>query len=396
MAALDERKFRGGRLLAFAGGVAVLGWAGLVFGYVEARRATCFAYLTAFAAVTSVVLGALCFLMIHYAAGARWNTVIRRLNEGIVGTFAVLLVLFVPIAANLSLLYTWVEPPQHWSEHALHLLEHKRAYLNPTSFIVRTLLYFAVWLVAAEVLRRWSLARDSKPAPGEDDPHARERTFSIALLPLTALALTFAAFDWVMSLDPLWYSTIFGVYYFAGGFVACTGLLAVLAYAAERSGLAAGAIRPPHFHALGRLMLAFTIFWAYCAFFQAMLIQIADRPEEIQFYLRRLEGGWKSVAVALGLGRFLLPFLLLLPRAPKFRGGVMATAGAWILAAHYLDVYWLVAPAGGAPNPWLHAAALAAVAGTSVTYATLRARGRAIVPFADPAFAGSVEYRSPL
>lgn len=394
MAALDASKFRGSRVLALATGLGAAGWAGLVAGFLMDRRATCFAYLTAFAATASVALGALFFLLIHYAAGARWNTVIRRLNEVVVGAFGVLLLLFAPIALNLEVLYVWVEPPPGLPAHALHQLEHKRAYLNPTFFVVRTLAYFAIWLLAGEVLRRWSLSRDAVP-PKSDESHARERTFSVAILPATALALTFAAFDWVMSLDPLWYSTIFGVYYFAGGFVASTGLLALLAHAADRSGLAGGAIRPPHFHALGRLMLAFTIFWAYCAFFQVMLIQIADRPEEVEFYLRRLEGGWKGVALALAVGRFVLPFLLLLPRAPKFRGRPMAAMGAWILAAHYLDVYWLVAPAGGAPAPLLHLASLAAVVGTSVAYATARARGSALVPLRDPELARSMEYRSP-
>jgi hypothetical protein len=248
------------------------------------------------------------------------------------------------------------------------------------------------------VLCRWSTRRDAAASSAVSAaPHARERAFSSAVLPLVALALTFAAFDWLMSLQPFWTSTVFGVYYFAGGFVASLGLIAALSHLARRSG--ATLIRPPHFHALGRLMFGFTVFWAYIAFFQAMLMNLANRPEEVVFYVRRLEGGWKSVAWALLFVRFVIPFLVLLPRSIKFRSGVVALVGSGLVIGHYLDIYWLVMPIldgdGPVVNVW-DAAALCAIAGTCGLAAALWLRGKALVPVNDPLLQQSALYRSPL
>jgi hypothetical protein len=200
-----------------------------------------------------------------------------------------------------------------------------------------------------------------------------------------------------MSLQPLWMSSMFGVYVFAGGFVASLGLVAVLAHAASRSG--ASAIRPPHFHALGRLMFGFTIFWAYIAFFQAMLIALANRPEEVVFYVQRLAGGWRALAWLLIAGRFVIPFFVLLPKAVKFRGRALAWVGAGLVLGHYLDIYWLVMPllraSGPLPSVW-DAAALLAIGGTSALAAAWWLSGKNVVPLRDPLLEASLAYRSPL
>jgi hypothetical protein len=401
MVALDGKLiFGGGKVLRVALVVAILGWLGLGIGFWQDRVGAYFAYLTAFAFVASIALGALIFLMTAYVVNARWNVAIRRLNESIVSVFPLLALLFVPIAFGLNELYLWAAPPADLPAHELHLLHHKQAYLNQPFFLLRSGAYFILWIVSAFLLCRWSLRRDTSgiaPAPVPGDEHARERVFSSALLPLVSLALTFAAFDWLMSLQPFWISTIFGVYYFAGGFVASFGLLSLLAYAAQRS-LAPEVIRPAHFHALGRLMFGFTIFWAYIAFFQALLIALPDRPEETGFYLRRLAGGWDVSTALLGIARFVVPFFLLLPRRIKFDGRAMAALGAWIIAGHYLDMYWLVMPIydahGPLPNLW-DVSALCAVAGLSTAFAAWRLQGRAIIPVADPFLPQSIQYRSP-
>jgi hypothetical protein len=179
--------------------------------------------------------------------------------------------------------------------------------------------------------------------------------------------------------------------------VASLGLLSVLGHYA-RQGRAQAAIRPPHFHALGRMMLGFTIFWGYCAFFQAMLVQIANKPEEVRYYVARSTGGFGWLSLALGLSRFALPFFVLLPRGPKFRSGLMAVVGAWLVLGQYLDVLWLILPEqgerGALAGLW-YLSALLALGGASVAFAALRLRGRAIVPVGDPALAQSIAYRSP-
>src|SRR5690606_25490427 len=191
---------------------------------------------------------------------------------------------------------------------------------------------------------------------------------------------------------------MFGVYYFAGGFVASFGLLSIMSFvAAQRA--AKDVIRPPHCHALGRLMFGSTIFWAYCALFRAMLMQLAERPAEVACCPQRREHGWDYVAGFLFLGRFVLPFLFLLPRAIKLRANVMAAVGAWLVFCHYVDVYWLVLPVleahGPVPNAW-DVSALLAVSGSCVAFGAWRVSGRAVVPVGDPALAQSIRYRSPL
>ncbi len=182
-----------------------------------------------------------------------------------------------------------------------------------------------------------------------------------------------------------WHSSIFGIYLFAGGFVGALGLISLLAHATRRSGLVGDGITRNHFHALGRLLFAFTIFWAYIAFFQAMLIRIANLPEEVRFYLP--------------LGHFVLPFLLLLPRSVKLRPAWVAAVGAWIVFFHFLDVYWLVlpvVPGRGALPSWLDVAALTGLVGVCVAFAAWRLRGRPLIPVDDPLLDESIRYESPL
>jgi hypothetical protein len=392
--------FRGRRVLWGSAAVALLGWVGVAIGWQVARVETHFAYLTAFAFVTSIALGALVFLMTTYVVGASWNTALRRLNECLVSVFPVLALAFAPIALGLGDLYPWTRDPASivdLSEHERHVLSHKQAYLNAPFFLGRAALYFVIWTAVAFVLCRRSTRRDRATPTASAVEQRAERSFSAATLPLVALALTFAAFDWLMSLQPFWMSSIFGVYLFAGGFVASLGLVAVLAHVAARSGSAP--IRPPHFHALGRLMLGFTVFWAYIAFFQALLMALPNRPEEVVFYLQRLDGGWRQVAWVLVAVRFVIPFFVLLPRSIKFRGGVLAWVGAGLVVGHYVDMYWLVIPvqSGHGPLPGLwDVAALCALGGTASWAAAAWLRGKALVPIGDPLLARSIAYRSPI
>jgi hypothetical protein len=385
---------------AMIGGLGLALW---TIGLIVTPEQAMHSYLAAFAYVTSLVLGTLIFLMIGHIMNAAWVVAVRRLQEAVVAALPVLGVLFVPIAVASGHVYPWVEPPADVSEHTMHLLDHKRPYLNVSFFVARAIVYFAVWIVAAELLRRWSLVRDRRVQSGAEIDHealsTRMRVLSAAMLPLVGLCLTFAAFDWLMSLDPTWFSSMFGVYYFAGGFLGSMALLTVLAYAARRRGLLAEELTGFHFHALGRLLLAFVIFWAYIAFFQAMLIQIANKPEEVTFYLLRLEGSWSVVSYALIIGHFAAPFLVLLPRHVKFRPRLLAGIAIWILFIHYVDIYWLVLPVlhgRGAMPHWLDVVALVGVAGVATAFAAWRQRGLSALPEGDPRLSEALSYRSAL
>ena len=387
-------EFRGGRgVVVVAALLSAVGVVLLIAGaFVDGPRAL-YAYLTAYNFVASTAMGALVFLMICHAMHAGWPTLLRRLTEAMVGTLPLCAVLFVPVLAGLRVIYPWLRPETVGDPRVRHVVAQRALYLNTTGFVARSVAYFVVWIVVGFFLRRWSRPKDARAGAA-----ARERMYALsgALLPLVALAVSFAAFDWVMSLAPLWQSTMFPVRYFAGGFLGALSLLTVLTAAADRAGLLPG-VNESHYYALGRLLLAFVIFWAYVAFFQLMLIWIADKPDEVTFYLARARGGFLALSVIVGMAQFVVPFFLLLSYDLKRRRGRLAAVAVWLVAAHYLDVHWLIVPSGqpeGAPYHWIDLGALLAVGGVTVVYGVLRLRGEALVPVHDPALPEAIRYES--
>jgi hypothetical protein len=392
---IDESPvFRGGaRALRIALALGATGSIALVLGAFVDRRRFFFSYLTAYAFATSVAVGALIFLLICHAMRAGWPIVVRRIVEAIVSTFPLLAVLFVPLVFGLDALYPWLTPERLIDARERALVAHKRPYLNLSFFLARTALFFVIWLVVAGLLRRWSERQDVEPAV---DVRGRVYRLSVGALPVVALATSFAAFDWLMSLTPTWSSSMFPVYFFAGGFVAAIALVSLSAYGAQASGHLL-MISSSHYYALGRLLLAFTVFWAYAAFFQFMLIWLADRPDEATFYLARANGPWTAMTVLLVAGHFVVPFALLLNYRLKRNASFVGAMGAWILVFHYLDIHWLVVPyarPGGFPLHWLDACALLAVGGFAVAAGLHGARGRRLVPN-DPRLEEALSYESP-
>jgi hypothetical protein len=359
---------------------------------VDPKRAL-LAYLAAYAAVAAAAIGALVLLLVGYVANARWLAPLRRVQEALACVFPLLALLFVPIAVGVDRIYAWADPSHVFPVHELRHVEAKRAWLSEPAFVIRSFVYLGVFALASEKLRRWSLRRDGT-TPDRDGERAlrRERMFAAAMLPPVGLAVTFGAFDWLMSLQPAWFSSMFGIYYFAGGFGAG---IAVLAIVASRS--PAVPVTPHHFHALGRLLLAFVVFWTYTAYFQGFLIQIANRPVEVTFYLERTRGGWEAVLWAVLIAHFALPFLLLLPRQLKLRPRYVTTVATIVLIGHVLDMLWLVIPSGGDPaSPHVaDLAALVGIAGACVAFAAWRQRGVPVVPTGDPFVPSGVRYASP-
>jgi hypothetical protein len=309
-------------------------------------------WLAALAAGLSVALGALLLVAIAGISGARWFDPLRGFTLDLAGTLPQLALLFLVLLPGLEVLYPWV--------HARNLPN--AAWLSLPWFLVRAASYFAVWIGVAVTLRRWARAGGADAAA---PPTPRERALSAAALPALGLTLTFAAFDWLMSLDPGWSSTVFGVYWFAGGFLAA---LAVVTLAAARTA-AKRAERLPSAqgYALGALMLTFAVFWAYIAYSQYFIIWIANVPAEVAWYIPRVRGGWGAVALVVLVGQLALPLLVLLLYAAKRSARAMSVVAAWLLVVHYLDTYWLVLPAihPDGPHPhWLDLSALAAMAGS--------------------------------
>ncbi len=375
----------------WAAAIGVAGLALVGVGLVLEPAQAAFSYLAAYLSVLALALGALILLMIEHLIAATWFVAFRRTAEAVLGAIPLLAVLFLPIALRAASLYIWMDPSR-LDAHARAIVERKAAYLNLPFFFVRAGVYFASWIALAELVRRWSLRQDRDP--GEHWTR-RQRTLAGPGLIVLAFTLTFAAFDWIMSLAPTWYSTIFGVQIFAGGMVGAVALIAVLAGIDARGPELRAAITPDHYSAVGKLLLTFVIFWAYASFAQLLIIWIGDLPEEVTWYLPRLNGSWLWVAVAIALGHFAVPFVVLLSYHAKRSARVLVPLGIWLLAMDYLEAYWIVLPqlhpTSAAPH-WLDAAAVAGVAGTAFAYASWRARAVPALPLGDPELSASLHY----
>ncbi len=382
----------GARVQRIAAGVGAVGLLLCLLGaWIDPRQAA-FSYLAAFACWLALALGALIMVMIAHCTGASWFVMMRRVTESVAATLPLLALLFIPILFALPELYPWARPLASLSDEVREAVAAKAGYFSTTFFIVRAVIYFAIWIGVSHFLHAWSVRRDRTPDPALVH---RQRVLAAVGLPPVAFALTFASFDWVMSLAPQWISTMFGVYYFAGGIVAALGLVAVLDLALERAGVLAGEITPSHYHALGKLLLTFVIFWGYVAYAQYFIIWIADVPAEAGWYAPRLRGSWGVVAGAIALGRFALPFLALLSWQLKRRGASLAAVGGWLVLFHCLDLYWLVLPAlhpRGVSLHWLDLAAFAGVGGAALAFGCRRFLAHAPTPQDDPLGAVGLEF----
>jgi hypothetical protein len=350
-----------------------------------------FSWLVSFLFFLSLALGALFFVLIQYAAQGGWGIVLRRIGETIFTTIPVMAVLFVPLLFGLHDLYEW---SHHEAVEQDALLRWKAPYLNVPFFLIRAALYFGIWSFIAVLYYRGSRGQDVTGDPGVS---ARLRRFAGPAIIVLALTQTFASVDWIMSLTPHWYSTMFGVYFFAGSFVGFIALLSVVASAMRRAGLLDTVISPEHLHDVGKLLFAFTVFWTYIAFSQFFLVWYANLPEETTWYKARMEGSWMSVSLFLMAGHFVAPFFYLMGRAVKRRGSTLAVGGAWLLGMHYVDLYWQIMPTlhpEGLRPSLLDVAALVTVGGCFVAAASWLMRRQALVPLRDPRLAESLAFEN--
>ena len=320
----------------------------------DARRAYV-SWLAALAAGISLALGCLILVAVTHITGARWFDPLRRLTLDVAGTFPLLALLFVLLLPGLGKLYPWVvDPPSISSAQA--------TWFRAPFFIGRAALYFAIWIGVSLVLRHWAVDRGKAVA---GPPSLRERALAAASLPALGLSLTFAAFDWLMSLAAPWVSTVFGVYWFAGGFLAALALDVLIA-ALSRDSRGEPLLASRQVYALGTLMLTFAVFCAYIAYCQYFIIWIGDLPAEAAWYVPRVRGSWGVLALVVLFGQFLLPLLALLFRSVRMNARILALLALWLLVMHYADTYWLVLPSlypDGLHPHWLDLSAVAAVAG---------------------------------
>jgi len=305
-----------------------------------------FAYLTAWTFVFSICVGSLFFIMIGHLARARWGIVLRRQAEFIVGAFpwvfALGLGFIVPVALGNQELYFWSVKQLHDPNHPLwHHMHGKFGWLDPVFFTIRYVIYFAVYIGLSRWFTKHSVQQDTDADPAHSE---KMRVWSGGAIVLYSLTTIFAAMDIIMSLAPMWFSTIFSVNFFSGAMLATYCTLALLHMAIQRSGRLKHSVTVEHYHDLGKYTFGWNFFWAYTAFSQFMLQWYSNIPEETVFYNYRMFSQWEYLTIAVVLGQWLFPYVSLLTRWTKRVLPLLAFFSVWQLVFHYLDLYWNIMP----------------------------------------------------
>ena len=347
------------------------------------------AYLTAFTFFTTIGLGGLFFILIHHITGAHWGTVMRRVAENLACTLPLMGLFMIPLFFGMHDIFHWT----HLDDpHVAHdaILQWKAPYLNTPFFIIRSVIIFLVWTLLVMGLRRFSLAQDA----GDEASLGKMRRLAAGGTVLFAITVTVFAFDWIMSLDPHWYSTMFGVYVFSGGFLGGLALLSLLASLLRTRG-AEGIITEEHTHDFGKFLFAFTVWWAYIGGAQYFLIWYGNIPEETIWFLHRWEHGWKGVSLFLMFFHFLVPFIVLAFRAAKRVPVLIVSLASLILFMHYVDHFWMIMPTFNDHHfqvSWMHLTTVLGMGGIFVWWIFKKMAGAPVVPLKDPSLQKSIEH----
>jgi hypothetical protein len=368
------------RRLFVAGGVgAVVSLVGLLVDLRQFLQS----YLMAYMLCLGVTLGCLALGMIHQLSGGAWGVVIRRPIGAAARVLPVMTLMFLPIALGMTRLYVWTN-----ADLVAHdeVLQHKHLYLNIPFFLIRAAIYFLVWNGLSYLLNSWSLEQDRTA-----DPRLARRMQILSGGGLVAygVTITFASFDWMMSLEPHWFSTIYGVLIMGGqGLSALAFLIIALVWLSRRPPLDR-IIVPAHFHDLGNLMLAFVMLWAYFSFSQYLIIWSGNLPAEIGWYLHRLQTGWRAVGLTLILCHFAAPFVVLLSRRVKRQPDLLIKVAVGVLIVRLIDLFWLIAPEfhqTGISVSWMDIVVPLTFGSIWLGCFIWQLRGRAILPLHDPQF----------
>jgi hypothetical protein len=372
------------RALAVGGAALALCFLGAYFDRQQFFRS----YLMAYVFWLGIPLGCLGIVMIHHLVGGRWGFVIQRPLESAIRTFPLMTLLFLPVSFGIPDLYVWAQP-----EIVAHdkLLQQKSLYLNTASFIVRAALYFGIWMVVGTLLTKWSHEQDRT---ADSSLVERLQNLSGPGLVLYGLTVTFSAIDWLMSLDPHWHSTIYGMIFMVSHGLFALAFVIGVAYVLSRREPLSQVIGPSVFQDLGSLLLAFVMLWAYTSFSQFLLIWVANLNKEIPWYLHRMIGGWGGIAAALIVLQFALPFVLLLSRAVKRNAAALCAVAAIVGVMHLIELFWLVAPTfypQGFSLHWMNLLAPVGIGGVWFSAFLWQLQGRSLLPFRDPRFVAIME-----
>lgn len=305
--------------------------------FIDKERAI-FNYLILYSMLVSIGLGSLFLIALEYVAGADWSTPFRRVPEFLSGILPLLFVLVIPLLIFNHDLFHWTHKEVVEQDA---ILKGKEPYLNITFFIIRAFAFIAVWVIFYLLIGKNSSKQDSS----KDQNLTRKNIiYSAIFIPLFAITITFTSIDWLMSLEPHWFSTIFGVYYFSGTVIASLAAVTLIVVSLKERGYYQPWITDDHLYSFGALLFAFVNFWAYIAFSQYLLIWYANLPEETFWFLTRWEGTWSIISILLIVAHFIVPYFVLLSQPSKMNPKKLKFISIWLLFAHFLDLYWLVMP----------------------------------------------------
>ena len=362
-----------------------------VAGYIVDEDRFFRSYLVAFTFTSAIGLGALFFVQVQYLTGSAWSVVLRRIMENIMVTLPLGIILFIPVALGLDHIYPWTDRTLMLGNE---MLASKAGYLDSTPFLIRTVAYFTVWSIWVFNIYRQSLKQDTERSAQQMYVIGR---WSAPGLFLVVAVGTLATFDWLMSLMPGWYSTIFGLYYLSNGCLAFMSVVTLVALGFRRSGVLANTITMEHYHDLGKWLFALTCFYTYMGVSQFLLIWFADLPEETIFFRNRAVGVWLIISLALPFLRFFIPFFTLIARPAKRRLTLIGVVAAYSLIMVYLDLYWIVMPNYYPEGPEIHWLDFATL-GTTVSLAGLvfwsRFKKHKLMPVGDLRFEQSLHFEN--
>ncbi|SRR5579883_257145 len=362
-----------------------------VVGYINDPARFFRSYMVAFAFTSVIGLASFFFVMVQFLTGSAWSVTLRRIMENIMFTLPFGLILFIPVAFGLKDIYSWTNPAVVAASEALKA---KSGYLTQQFFIMRSVVMFVVWSIWIFAIYRQSTKQDTEKSKQQMYVASR---WSAPGLFLVVVVGSLAAFDWLMSIEPAWYSTIFGLYVLAGGALSFFSVVTLVALGFRKAGILKHSITMEHYHDLGKWLFAMTAFYTYIAFSQYLLIWYANLPEETIWYRHRIAGGWFWIGIAMPFIRFIIPFFTLLCRPAKRSLGVIGFIAVWSLVVEYIDLYWVVMPAYYREGPqihWMDFATLAATVSITGLIFWSRFRKHKMVPVGDLRFEQSLHFEN--
>ena len=364
----------------------ITGFIIVILGYMTDITRSLYNNIIGFTFLVSIGVGSLFFVSLEYIAGAVWSTPFRRIIEFLSSIIVILPFIVLPLLLNVNTIFGWTHP-------ADSLMKAKAPYLNINFFIVRVIVFWLFWVGFYFLIMKNSVKQDRTK-----DQFLTKANIKLAgiFMPVFAVTISLAAIDWLMSLAPKWFSTIFGVYYFSGTVLAALATGTIFIVLLNERGYLTSGLKRDHYYSLGALLFAFINFWAYIAFSQFLLIWYGNLPEETVWFLARWHGDWKLFSIGLLVIHFVVPYFGLLSQPSKMNPKTLLIMSCWILFAHYIDLYWLVMPnfyKEGIIFGWIELGFPILIAGIIILVFYYRASRTNLVAIGDPKLERGVDFR---